>query len=119
MAYYYNTLGADPEAAETAKDGTAWIRWGKDVYTVGMDVVKEFIKQKYGSNTAQQVVQNPNSDSSQSLMREFLQYQMMLNNNQQQLPQQQEKDNTMLYVALGIGALALIMMMNNNDSRRR
>ena len=81
MAYYYNTLGADPEAAEGAKDGTAWIRWGKDVYTVGMDVVKEYIKQKYGPATVQQVVQNPNSDSSQSLLREFMQYQMMMNNN--------------------------------------
>lgn len=107
---YYNTLGAD---------GENWNAWGKDVYTVGMDVVKEFIKAKYGPDTVQQVVQNPNSDYSQSLLREFMQYQMMQNNNQQQLPQQQEKDNTMLYVALGIGALALFMMMNNNDSRRR
>lgn len=107
---YYNTLGAD---------GENWNAWGKDVYTVGMDVVKEFIKAKYGPDTVQQVVQNPNSDYSQSLLREFMQYQMMQNNNQQQLPQQQQKDNTMLYVALGIGALALIMMMNNNDSRRR
>ena len=109
MAYYNNTLGAD---------GENWNAWGKDVYTVGMDVFKEFIKAKYGPDTVQQVVQNPNSDYSQSLLREFMQYQMM-QNNQQQLPQQQEKDNTMLYVALGIGALALIMMMNNNDSRRR
>jgi hypothetical protein len=106
MASYNNTLGADGEIWKQVIDGS-------------FDALKVFLQAKYGPDTVQQVVQNPNSDYSQSLLREFMQYQMMQNNNQQQLPQQQEKDNTMLYVALGIGALALIMMMNNNDSRRR
>lgn len=110
---YYNTLGAD---------GENWNAWGKDVFNGSINLFGQaftaWANAKYGNQTLQQVQQNPNTDSSQSILREFMQYQMM-QNNQQQLPQQQEKDNTMLYVALGIGALALIMMMNNNDSRRR
>lgn len=103
---YYDTLGADGEIWKQVIDGS-------------FDALKVFLQAKYGPDTVQQVVQNPNSDSSQSLIREFLQWQMLQNQNQQQTPQTQEKDNTLLYVALGLGALALIMMMNNNDSRRR
>lgn len=111
---YYNTLGAD---------GENWNAWGKDVFNGSINLFGQaftaWANAKYGNQTLQQVQQNPNTDSSQSILREFMQWQMMQNNNRQQLPQQQQKDNTMLYVALGIGALALIMMMNNNDSRRR
>lgn len=110
---YYNTLGAD---------GENWNAWGKDVFNGSVNLFGQaftaWANAKYGNQTLQQVQQNPNTDSSQSILREFMQYQMM-QNNQQQLPQQQEKDNTMLYVALGLGALAIFMMMNNNDSRRR
>lgn len=112
MAYNY-TLGAD---------GENWNAWGKDVFNGSVNLFGQaftaWANAKYGNQTLQQVQQNPNTDSSQSILREFMQWQMMQNNTQQQLPQQQ-KDNTILYVALGIGALALFMMMNNNDSRRR
>lgn len=110
---YYNTLGAN---------GENWNNWGSDVFKGGIDLTSNlftsWMNAKYGNQALQQVQQNPNSDYSQAILQQFLLSQMS-QNQQQQTPQTQEKDNTILYVALGIGALALFMMMNNTSNNRR
>lgn len=93
----------------TADNTTSIINSGTNMIT---EAFKAWVGAKYGTTTQQQVITNPNSD----LTMQLLQLYMMSQNNKQK---SEEKDNTLLYVALGLGALAVFMMMNDNNSRRR
>lgn len=100
----YNGLG---------KNGENFNTYVMPTLDVLSQAFQSYVTARYGSATTQQVVNNPNSQQAQDM---WYAYQMSLMQNQQ--TQKEEKDNTMLYVALGIGALALIMMMNNSNTRR-
>ncbi len=107
MKEYYIELGAN---------GENWDAYGKDIYNGGLSVlssaVQAWITAKYGSATAQQVVQNPNSDYANQLLQLYM-LQMQQNNQQTS-----SNDKTLLYVALGLGAAALLMMMMDNGKKR-
>ena len=92
-------------------NGEIWNQWGPQT----LDLLKTFVQARWGNNTAQQVVQNPNAASNQSYIEAFMQWQMMNNQN----TTTQKEDKTLLYVAIaGLGILALMMMNNNNSGRR-
>lgn len=107
MKEYYIELGAN---------GENWDAYGKDIYNSGLSVlsaaVQAWITAKYGSATAQQVVQNPNSDYANQLLQLYM-LQMQQGNQQTS-----SNDKTLLYVALGLGAAALLMMMMDNGKKR-
>ena len=107
MKEYYIELGAN---------GENWDAYGKDIYNGGLSVlssaVQAWITAKYGSATAQQVVQNPNSDYANQLLQLYM-LQMQQGNQQTT-----SNDKTLLYVALGLGAAALLMMMMDNGKKR-
>lgn len=107
MKEYYIELGAN---------GENWDAYGKDIYNGGLSVlssaVQAWITAKYGTTTAQQVVQNPNSDYANQLLQLYM-LQMQQGNQQTS-----SNDKTLLYVALGLGAAALLMMMMDNGKKR-
>lgn len=107
MKEYYIELGAN---------GENWDAYGKDLYNGGLSVlssaVQAWITAKYGSATAQQVTQNPNSDYANQLLQLYM-LQMQQGNQQTS-----SNDKTLLYVALGLGAAALLMMMMDNGKKR-
>lgn len=107
MKEYYIELGAN---------GENWDAYGKDIYNGGLSVlssaVQAWITAKYGSATAQQVVQNPTSDYANQLLQLYM-LQMQQGNQQTS-----SNDKTLLYVALGLGAAALLMMMMDNGKKR-
>lgn len=100
MACYgnYNGLG---------KDGEVWNAWGNDVFDGSLQLAIAWINAKYGSSAAQQVQQNPTSDTSQQMLQ---MYQLAMSNEKQ--------DNTLKYVGIGAAALILIYMMMDNSKRR-
>lgn len=107
----YDTLGAN---------GENWNAYGQDIFNGMVNLFGQgftaWTTAKYGTQTLQQVQQNPNSDSSQQILMAYL---MSQNQNQNQnLTQEKEKDNTMLYVLIGFGLLAVMMMGNNSNNRR-
>ena len=107
MKEYYIELGAN---------GENWDAYGKDIYNGGLSVlsaaVQAWITAKYVSATAQQVVQNPNSDYANQLLQLYM---LQLQQGNQQTS---SNDKTLLYVALGLGAAALLMMMMDNGKKR-
>lgn len=107
MKEYYIELGAN---------GENWDAYGKDIYNGGLSVLSSavlaWITAIYGSATAQQVVQNPNSDYANQLLQLYM-LQMQQGNQQTS-----SNDKTLLYVALGLGAAALLMMMMDNGKKR-
>lgn len=79
---------------------------------VGLQAFQMYLTSKYGQQTTQQVVNNPNSQMAQDY---WYMYQMSLMNQQQQ----QGSNNDMIkYIAIGVIALAAVFALTSQPKRR-
>lgn len=91
-------------------DGSNFNTYVLPSLNVGLQAFQSWVTAKYGANTTQQVVNNPDSTTANEL---WMMYQMQL----MQQQQNQKQDNTMLYIALAVALFAIVMMSNSNGKR--
>lgn len=93
-------------------NGNAFNNYVIPSLNVGLQAFQTWLTYKYGSATTQQVVNNPTSQTTQDYWNMYWLSQM------QTQQKQKSNDNTLLYVALGVGVLALMMFSSNTNGRR-